>query len=66
MSASEKRAIRKNRVIKFGICQNFTLFLTSKFGKYVPGLVERRSKLWRLYKDGEDRLEKEFDIVKII
>ena len=42
------------------------LFLTSSFGSYIPGLVLRRSKLWRLYADGEQRLDKEFDIVKII
>ena len=42
------------------------LFLTSSFGNYIPGLVLRKSKLWRLYADGEQRLDKEFDIVKII
>lgn len=42
------------------------LFLTSSFGKYIPCLVLRKSKLWRLYSDGEKRLDKEFDIVKII
>lgn len=40
--------------------------MKSIFGKFIPGLALRRSKLWRLYKDGEDRLEKEFDVVKII
>lgn len=66
MTRSEQKSIRKNRVIKFGICQNLTLFLTTTIGKYIPGLVLRKNKLWRLYKDGEDRLEKEFDMVKII
>jgi len=26
----------------------------------------RESKLWRLYEDGQERMDKEFDIVKII
>lgn len=36
------------------------------FGKFTPGLALRKSRLWRLYFDGFERLEKEFDVIKII
>ena len=28
--------------------------------------LNRENRLWRLYEDGQERLEKEFDVVKII
>ena len=52
MSKREKRAIKKNRVIKFGFYQTFTLFITNVLGDCLPCMDQRKNKLRRLYSIG--------------
>ena len=52
-------------MIKVSCLNNFKLYLMRWFGCGSCN-AGRCSKLWRMYETGEDRLEKELNIVKII
>ena len=59
----EAKIIKRNRLIKLSSWQVFKLLIMN-YGKCFR--LNRENKLWRLYEDGQGRLEKEFDLVKII
>ena len=54
---------KKNRHIKLTRNQTCTLYFMNMFKAC---MFNRDNSLWRLYEDGQKRMEKEFDIVKII
>ena len=57
------KILKRNRLIKLSSFQVFKLLIMN----YVKCFkLNRENRLWRLYEDGQERLEKEFDVVKII
>ena len=59
----EAKSFSRNRVIKFSVRQKVNLYFQNMFsGCFNPN----DDKLWRLFSQGQERLEKEFDAVYLI
>ena len=56
--------IKRNRIIKMSYCQVTSLFFANIFKDCYPTIND--NKLWRLFRQGQGRIDREFDIVKII
>ena len=63
-----QKNVTKNRVklIKFSYWQQFKLFIMKFFSCCGSCCEFDKNKLWKLYSIGNSRIEKEFDIVKIL
>ena len=53
-----------NRYIKLSTCQSLSLYFKNFFSFLCR--PPKTDKLWRLYEEGAERIDKEFDIAKII
>jgi hypothetical protein len=70
LSSKEKKQINRNKTIKFTCTQSVRLFFKQLAHQYCCCLVnickeEKTDKIWNLYSHGQNRLEKEFDIVNL-
>lgn len=63
LSQEQRLEISKNKIIKLSTGQSLHIYFAGILGKLVPKVD---TKLWKLYKEGQDRIEKDFDIVRII
>ncbi len=67
MNDDDQKRFRKNHRIKFTCNDIIKTFWFKYFGNLCSCFCDRnQSKLWRLYKLGEARIEEEFDITKVI
>lgn len=64
LSQKERLKISKNQIIKLSTSQSLHIYLQELLGCLVRPRVDER--LWKLYKEGQARIEKDFDIVRII
>ena len=59
--------LTKSRIIKFSLCQSLRLFFINFAASWLcMAKCFTKDKLWRLHQEGERRLEKHLDIVKLI
>jgi len=62
-----RRELKHHRIIKISTCNQISILFKNIFNSCIERVsFPRENKLWRLYEDGQDRIDKEFDIVKII
>lgn len=60
----DQNYLNNHQVIKLSKKQSCKLYFMSLLGCCFCG--RKKNRLWRLYTEGQDRIEKEFDLVKII
>ena len=60
------KKLAKIRIIKFSAWQQFQLYWMTSLVCFEKCCKFKKSKLWRLFTQGQERIEKEFDLVKII
>ena len=60
------KKLSKIRVIKFSVWQQVKLYFMALFSCFENCCKYKDNKLWILFTEGQERIEKEFDLVKII
>jgi hypothetical protein len=56
----------KNKPIKIGVCTSLNIFIVSRFEKIGCCLAEAQTPMARLFRRGEELIDKEMDMIKII
>lgn len=62
----KRQLLASSRVIKFSNCQKVNLYMHRLFDCLLCCSPCTNSKLWKLYNKGQERIEKQLDIVKIV
>ena len=57
---------KTNNIIKISLFQKYKILLTKATCCCLSDHQKRKNKLWRMYQNGQDRIDKEFDIVNIV